>query len=65
MKQIKKLSLSNLIGKLTRNKMRYVMAGSGDSAKKCGTCYSAYDCGSTCNMYTGRMDGSGKGDCGK
>lgn len=29
MKQIKKLSLSNVIGKLTRNEMRYVMAGSG------------------------------------
>lgn len=30
MKQIKKLSLSNAIGKLTRNEMRYVMAGSGN-----------------------------------
>lgn len=29
MKQINKLSLSNVIGKLTRNEMRYVMAGSG------------------------------------
>lgn len=29
MKQIKKLSLSNLVSKLTRNEMRYIMAGSG------------------------------------
>lgn len=36
MKQIKKLSLSNVIGKLTRNEMRYVMAGSGTgSADDC------------------------------
>lgn len=34
MKQIKKLSLSNVIGKLTRNEMRYVMAGSGSDACK-------------------------------
>jgi hypothetical protein len=33
MKQIKKLSLSNVIGKLTRNEMRYVMAGSGSTCK--------------------------------
>lgn len=47
MKQIKKLSLSNVIGKLTRNEMRYLMAGSGsatdgvqccDSSGHCGTC---------------------------
>ena len=31
MKEIKKLSLSNVISKLTRNEMRYVMAGSGTS----------------------------------
>ena len=31
MKEIKKLSLSNVISKLTRNEMRYVMAGSGAS----------------------------------
>ena len=46
MKQIKKLSLSNVISKLTRNEMRYVMAGSGSTA--CGSCSSAYDCSSKC-----------------
>ena len=35
MKQIKKLSLSNVIGKLTRNEMRYVMAGSGAVTPEC------------------------------
>ena len=38
MKQIKKLSLSNVIGKLTRNEMRYVMAGSG-TAVECATSF--------------------------
>lgn len=37
MKQIKKLSLSNMISKLTRNEMRYVMAGSGGGGST--TCY--------------------------
>lgn len=31
MKKLEKLSLSNVISKLTRNEMRYVMAGSGTS----------------------------------
>lgn len=35
MKQIKKMSLSNMISKLTRNEMRYVMAGSGDDDVPC------------------------------
>lgn len=43
MKQIKKLSLSNVIGKLTRNEMRYVMAGSGSR-----TCITDTSCSSTC-----------------
>ncbi len=42
MKQIKKLSLSNVIGKLTRNEMRYVMAGSGavtpECTEECNSC---------------------------
>ena len=35
MKEIKKLSLSNVISKLTRNEMRYVMAGSGAEGTTC------------------------------
>lgn len=31
MKKIKKLSLSKVVNKLTRNEMRYVLAGSGVS----------------------------------
>lgn len=37
MKQIKKLSLSNVISKLTRNEMRYVLAGTGYGGST--TCY--------------------------
>jgi hypothetical protein len=44
MKQIKKLSLSNVISKLTRNEMRYVMAGSGGGTE-------------SCNAYTGCSSG--------
>ncbi len=35
MKEIKKVSLSNVISKLTRNEMRYVMAGSGSGSPDC------------------------------
>ncbi len=44
MKQIKKLSLSNVISKLSRNEMRYVMAGSGNR-----TCISTPACASGCS----------------
>lgn len=37
MKQIKKLSLAKAISKLTRNEMRYMMAGSGSSGTDCAT----------------------------
>ena len=40
MKEIKKLSLSNVISKLTRNEMRYVMAGSGSA----GSCVDTSSC---------------------
>lgn len=40
-KQIKKLSLSNVVGKLTRNEMRYVMAGSGEFGRD--KTYCAFD----------------------
>lgn len=53
MKQIKKLSLSNVIGKLTRNEMRYVMAGSGaigceSKCKEDSECPGKYQ---GCNSY--------------
>ena len=35
MKGIKKISLSNVINKLSRNEMRYVMAGSGSTTCDC------------------------------
>ncbi len=63
MKQIKKLSLSNVISKLTRNEMRYVMAGSGStdfgysSYGECiikTSCYSRGDGDWECFYYGGR-----------
>ncbi len=45
MKQIKKLSLSNVISKLSRNEMRYVMAGSGWYDPYGGMiCYADFQC---------------------
>lgn len=35
MKQIKKMSLSNIISNLTRNEMRNIMAGSGSGSHTC------------------------------
>jgi hypothetical protein len=52
MKQIKKLSLSNVISKLTRNEMRYVMAGSGVDARYVQCCDSNGNCG-TCVTTAG------------
>ena len=43
MKQIKKLSLSNVISKLTRNEMRYVMAGSGGDTECLLAKFNAYN----------------------
>jgi len=47
MKEIKKISLSNVINKLSRNEMRYVMAGSGDSG---GTTCAKNTCSGTCSV---------------
>ncbi len=52
MKQLEKMSLANAIGKLTRKEMSNIMAGSGEG-KPCQRCYSAYDCGSGCNLCSG------------
>lgn len=43
MKEIKKKGLYKFIEKLTRNEMRYVMAGSGSSGSGCYDSY--YECG--------------------
>lgn len=48
MKKLEKMSLANMVSKLTRKEMKNIMAGS-NSSKKCGRCDSAYDCGSGCN----------------
>ncbi len=54
MKQIKKLSLSNVISKLSRNEMRYVMAGSGNGSTCNGRCTESSSCPSRCDLcYNG------------
>lgn len=50
MKKIKNLNLASFVNKLTRNEMRYVMAGSGsasckNSFTKCGRSEDAGTCG--------------------
>jgi hypothetical protein len=56
---MKKISLKNIKDALTRDEMRTVMAGSGYGGKKCGRCYSAYDCGSGCDLCAGGHGGQG------
>lgn len=56
MKEIKKISLSNVISKLSRNQMRYVMAGSGGMNCKTGGC-SVYDSNSG-QTYSGTCQGT-------
>lgn len=55
--KMQKMSLANAQGKLSRQEMKTIMAGSGvydESKKGCGACSSAYDCGSGCNACDGR-----------
>jgi hypothetical protein len=46
---MKKLSLKNAKSMLSRSEMRAIGGGGPDGPKGCGSCTSAYDCGSTCN----------------
>lgn len=69
MKQIKKLSLSNLISKLTRNEMRYVIAGSGSNGvNDCCIAYGSgvtplWSCGYDYKTAQDHYNNGGRGYC--
>lgn len=62
MKKVK-LSLSNVIGKLTRNEMRYVLAGSGGIAcgQPCILYYNGSNHSGMCNIFA--LPGGGPAGC--
>jgi len=62
MKEIKKISLSNITNKLSRNEMRAIMAGSYSGTESCPTvnCRFHSECG---NCYCRNVN-AGNGACG-
>ena len=50
MKELKKLSLSNMQGKLSRKEMKTIMAGSGSDSKCDGRCTDSSSCPSNCSL---------------
>lgn len=55
---MKKISLKDVKNSLKRDEMRMIVGGCG-SSKACGKCYSAYDCGSGCDLCSGGNGGAG------